>query len=143
MKSSYFWTLNNNSQVARLSDQAVETSVVLVSHPGILHNILLSMLESLPCVKVLEAAGALSAYGLLQEVPVDSVIIDTSLPHLEKVALLRRIKQEFPAIRCIGLTTTAKNHPALREAGADVLMLQNCSRQELEAVVCGSEAEGM
>ena len=101
-----------------------------------MHNTLLSMLESLSCVKVLEAAGALSAYDLLHEVRANTVVINANLPHTERLTLLKRIRQELPTVHCIALTSTTRNHRSLGEAGADVLLLQCCSQQEVAAVVC-------
>ena len=114
----------------------IQLSVVLVSHPGIMHNTLLSMLESLPCTTVLGASGALSALDLLNQNRADTVVIDANLPLDEKVTLLKQIKRDFAHMRCIVLTTTTRNHHILRDVGADVLLSQNSSWREFETAVC-------
>jgi len=126
------------NQTGVLNPQEKRTAV-LVSQPGITHNTLRSMLASLPCVHVLDAAGALSGYDLLEHEPIDAVVIDSNVPQAETLALLKHIKQESPRTRCIVLTTTNRNHNQLLTIGVDVLFLQNCSLRELETAVCHLE----
>ena len=117
-----------------------QKTVILVSQPGITHNTLAGVLSSFACIKVVSAAGALSTLALLPQVSPDSVVIDANLPHEETLALLGYLKRLSAHIRCVVLTTTFKHHRALRSAGADVLLLDNCSASQLETAVCEAGA---
>lgn len=112
-----------------------QLTVLLVSQPGIMHNTLYSILQSLPNALVSEASGALSAYDFLESQPTDALVIDANLPLAERVALLERAKRQFPHVRSLVLTTTARHHELLRQAGADQVLMQNCSRHDIEAAV--------
>ena len=118
-----------------MSSQNTQTTVVLVSHPGITQNVLHSILKSLAGVTVLGANGALTAYNVLEGQAVDTVIVDANVPLTEKVALVTRIKQNFPHIMCIVLTATSRNHDLLRTVGADRILFQDCSPLEVETAV--------
>jgi DNA-binding NarL/FixJ family response regulator len=113
-------------------------TVVLVSHPGITHNLLNGILSSFTCVDVVAVVGALSAVDQLARITPDAVLIDANLPQEETLALLMHIKRHQARARCVVLTTTAREHSLLRSAGADVLLLDNCSLHQLEAAVCGT-----
>ena len=112
-----------------------QKSVLLVSQPGIMHNTLYSILQSLPDTSVAEANGALSAYDYLESEQVDAVLIDANIPLAERLALLARIKGQFPHVRSLVLTLTARHHNLLCSAGADKVLLQNCSLADIEAAV--------
>ncbi len=110
-------------------------TVLLVSQPGVMRSALYSILQSLPGALVMNSDGALSACDHLEREQTDSVIIDANLPLSERVALLARIKKQFPQVFCLVLTTTARHHQLLKEAGADLILMQNCSRQEIKTAV--------
>lgn len=110
--------------------------VILVSHPGIAYDTLRSMLESLPAVAVLGASGALSAYDLLKQQPADAVVIDTNVALAETIALVSRIKREAISTRCIVLIASSRVQTELAAAGADIVLIENCSPQQLEKAIC-------
>lgn len=110
-------------------------TVLLVSQPGIMHNTLHSILQSLPNAIVTATNGALSAYDLLERSSTNALVIDANIPLAERIALLSRTRKYFPQVRCLALTTTTKHHQLLREAGAETILPQNCSRQDLEAAL--------
>jgi DNA-binding NarL/FixJ family response regulator len=121
---------------------AEQVVVLLVSQPGIMHNTLCSILRSLPNALVAETSGALSAYDYLESGPADAVIIDANIPLAERLALLTRVKAQFPDTHCLVLTMTARNHRLLGCAGADRVLLQNCSTADIEAAVFAGQANG-
>lgn len=112
-------------------------AVLLVSQPGIMHNTLHSILQSLPNVKVSDATGALTAFEFLERQQIDVVVIDANIPLAERLALLERAKKHFPYVRCVVVTITTKNHHLLTMAGADGLLLRDCLPQDMEAVMLG------
>jgi DNA-binding NarL/FixJ family response regulator len=114
---------------------ANQKTVLLVSQPGIMHKTLQTILQSIPGALVVGANGALTAYELLEREYIDVVVVDANNPLEERLALLARIKKQFPQIRCIVLTTTSRNQHRLSAAGADTILLQNCSRQDMETAV--------
>lgn len=107
-------------------------TVLLVSQPGIMHNVLHSILQSLSSVTVLDANGAFTAYALLETQPVDVLMIDTNIPFAESQALIACIKNKLPHIQCIAFTATTKEKHLLQSAGADKILFQDCSLQEIE-----------
>jgi DNA-binding NarL/FixJ family response regulator len=113
-------------------------TVILVSHPGITHNLLAGMLSSFTCVDVVSVVGALSAVDRLTRITPDAVLIDANLPQEETMALLMHIKRSQMPTRCVVLTSTTREHSLLRSAGADTLLPDNCLPQQLEAAVCGT-----
>lgn len=118
-----------------------KTTVLLVSQPGIMHNTLYSILQSFVDALAVSTNGALTAFDHLEQQRTNVVVIDANLPLTERVALLARIKKQFPEVRTLVLTTTAKHHQRFKEAGADQILLQNASRQEIEAAVFAEKFE--
>ncbi|MFN2116821.1 MAG: response regulator [Candidatus Promineifilaceae bacterium] len=114
---------------------AKQIRVLLVSEPGIMHNTLVSILQTIPDAIIAEVNGALSALDFFEREKVDAVIIDANIPQSERVALITRIRRLFPHVRSIVLTATERNHRALVDAGVDKVLLQNCLRQDIEAAV--------
>lgn len=110
-------------------------TVLLVSQPGIMHNVLHSILQSVSSATVLDANGAFTAYALLETQPVDVIVIDANIPFAESQALITRIKNNFPHIQCLAFTATAKEKRLLQSAGADKILFQDCSLQEIEDAV--------
>ena len=115
--------------------------VLLVSQPGIMHNTLYSILQSSVDALAVSTNGALTAFDRLEQQRINVVVVDANILIAERVALLARIKKQFPEVWTVVMTTTAKHHQLLKEAGADQILLQNTSRQELEAAVFGEQFE--
>ena len=107
-------------------------TVLLVSQPGIMHNVLHSILQSVSSATVLDANGAFTAYTLLETRPVDVIVIDTNIPFAESQALITRIKSKLPHIQSLAFTATTKEKHLLQTAGADKILFQDCSLQEIE-----------
>lgn len=61
---------------------------------------------------VLVAQNALEALELLKSTPVDAALIDLKMPGMDGLALLKKIRKEYPAVMCIMLT----GHGGVREA---------------------------
>jgi len=68
--------------------------------------------------------GGLSASVLIREQQPDVVLIDSNLPEDEMLALVRKIKDETPEIRCVVLTDTRHRERQVQIAGADVVLSQ-------------------
>jgi len=115
--------------------------VLLVSQPGIMHKALYSILQSLPDAIIMNTNGALTAYDFLERQRADVVVIDANIPLAERVALLARVEKQFPQVRTLALTTTKRHHQLLSEAGAELILMQNCSRQDIETAVLSNNVD--
>jgi len=62
---------------------------------------------------VLEAGGGLQGLGLLQEAPVDVVILDVGMPDMDGIQVLREIKMRFPRVQVLILTGHADVEAAI------------------------------
>jgi len=124
-----------------MESAARPATVLLVSQPGVMRSALHSILQSLSGAIIMNTDGALSACDLLESQQTDSVVIDANLPLAERVALLARIKRQFPLVFCLALTTTGRHHQLLKEAGADLILMQNCSREDIKRAVFSNNGE--
>ncbi len=110
-------------------------TVALISQPGIMHNALRSMLAAIPSLRVLEAAGALSGWELVQRQPVDAVVIDANVPQAESLVLVKRLRLEAPHTRCIVLTSSHRSQLELRAEDVETLSIHECSLIDLQNAV--------
>lgn len=110
-------------------------TVILVSHPGISHNVLLNLPRSLPGTNVIATEGLLFALEFIENEGVDAVIIDSNISTDDKIMLLKKIKGNYEHIQWFVLTTTMRNHKTLCASGADRVFLQQTSLKELEQVI--------
>lgn len=119
-----------------MSAEKQKTTTLLVSVPGNMQDGLRAMLRSLPHIEVVAAAGgSLSAYDLLQKRSVDLLVIDANLPQEEVLALLHRVKENYPQIRCIVLTLTYKENAVFLASGADVILNRDSSHLQFASAV--------
>lgn len=94
------------------------------------------MVKSLAGIEVVAvASGSLSAYDFLQGDRVNLIVIDANLPQEEVLVLLHRVKQNYPQIRCIVLTTTFRENAELLSSGADVILNRDCSHLQFASAV--------
>lgn len=113
-----------------------KTTTLLVSVPGNMQDGLQAMLRSLPHIEVVAvASGSLTAYDLLQKHLVDLLVIDANLPRDEVLALLHRVKQNYPQIRCIVLTFTYQEDAEFLASGADVILNRDSSHLQFASAV--------
>lgn len=94
--------------------------VIIVAMPGTWQKMLKSYTEEYPSVGVVEVAnGSLSAMQLAQVQPPDMLLIDSSIPTDETVALIKNVKQANPTTRSVVLTDTSRQGRRITLAGAD------------------------
>jgi len=78
----------------------------------------------------------------LAETPVDVVLLDLNMPHLDGIKTLEIIKEQYPAIKVLVLTNY--NQPQLlaevRKLGADGYLLKNASGDVLKAALRSVQA---
>ena len=72
------------------------------------------------------AEDGLAAIELADDLAPDAVVIDIHMPLLDGVTAIARLRRDHPHICLIALTgdRTPKIHDAVREAGADAVVLK-------------------
>src|SRR5919204_6840902 len=87
-----------------------------------------SLIERQPELSVVgEAADGLQAIELADALDPDAVVIDLHMPLLDGVSAAARLRRDHPNVCLIALTGDAEPalHKAVREAGADEVLLKN------------------
>ena len=115
-----------------------KSNALIVTGPGSLQNGLLALMTAMPEIQVVgEADDASAALQMVVEHRPDLVLLDMDLPGNEPCALLRQIKNDWPATRCIAL---AEDVPQQREAeasGADIALVKGFPPAQLIATIEG------
>ena len=94
--------------------------VMVVSHPGTWQRVLQKNIEAHSYVKVVEvASGSLSAVQLAKENSPDLMVIDSSIPFDDLIALVQNVKRENPGTRSIVVTDTTQQRRRIIQSGAD------------------------
>jgi DNA-binding NarL/FixJ family response regulator len=72
------------------------------------------------------AEDGLAAIELADDLEPDAVVIDLHMPLLDGVSAVARLRRDHPSLCLIALTgdETPKIHAAVREAGADAVLLK-------------------
>lgn len=95
---------------------------------------LLSLLSNLPSIQVTDVAN--NGKQLLERLRLkrpDVVLLDINMPEMNGLAALEYIKQSFPALKVIMLSTYSEEHLVnkARQSGANGYLLKNCTKDEL------------
>jgi DNA-binding NarL/FixJ family response regulator len=111
--------MNNQADNAKIQ-------AVIAARPGIGREVLRVIVGLLPQIEVAgTVGGGLSVLNLVQKNPPSLLIIDSGLPEDEMVALLTRIKQDQPQIRCLVLAETTRQQATFMALGADAAVLRS------------------
>jgi len=103
-----------------------KVATIIVSRPGVIRQALRTMLAVLPQIEITDAVGGgLRALNLARQNRPALLIIDSSLPEDEILALLRQIKQEQPLVRCLVVAETTRQQAAVLAQGADAVILRS------------------
>ena len=98
---------------------------IIASRPGVMRQALRATLNLSPHIEVVGVAGGgLSALDLARQHRPALIVIDSSLPEDEMLALLRQVKQGQPHIRCLMLAETIRQQQVMLTAGADAALLR-------------------
>jgi chemotaxis response regulator CheB len=94
--------------------------VMIVSHPGTWQRVLQRTFDNYSFAKVVNVVnGSLSASQFAKEFAPDVILIDSSIPFDDTVALMRNIKNEHLKTRTIVITDTTRQTREITRAGAD------------------------
>lgn len=86
---------------------------------------------------VVEAASGFQALELLREAPITVLITDLSMPGMNGLELIRRVRLEFPAMAILVLSMHAEDQYALRafKSGANGYLTKDSAAAELVSAV--------
>ena len=109
---------------------------LIVTAPGSLQNGLLALMTAIPQIKVVgEADNASVVLEMVVEHRPDLVLLEGNLAGTEPWALLRQIKNERPATRCIALADDVLQQQEAMAAGADIALVKGFAPVQLIAAV--------
>jgi len=112
--------------------------ILLADDHSIIREGLRPLLEKEPDMKVVgEAENGRAAVQSVRDLKPNVVIMDISMPDLNGIEATRRIRQEFPACKVIGLSVHTDNQYVAQmiQAGASGYLPKSCAFQELAAAV--------
>jgi DNA-binding NarL/FixJ family response regulator len=107
--------------------------LIVDDHPLILEGIKALLADSDKITVVGTASNAFDAIAFLKENSIDIAFLDINLPDISGIELCKKIKEEFPSVRCIALSTFSERSYISRmiQNGAMGYLLKNSSREEI------------
>lgn len=94
--------------------------VMIVCHPGTWQRVLQKQMEAYSFVQIVGvASGSLSAAQFAKEHAPDLMVIDSSIPFDDLIALVQNVKGENPGTRSIVITDTTQQRRRVIQSGAD------------------------
>ena len=104
--------------------------VMIVSLPGTWQRILQQNLEDYPFIEVDNVVnGALSAVQLIEKQSPDMVLIDSSIPFQDVIALIKNVNERNPDIQVIVLADTSYQLKRMLRSGAEYA-ISSCNYEE-------------
>jgi two-component system invasion response regulator UvrY len=117
-----------------ISTEPEGPGILVVDDHAIVREGLKRMLEaSTSAWRIAEAGDAFAALERLRAGGIDVAIVDISMPGMGGLDLLRRARQEFPALRILMLSMHAEEQYAMRafKNGANGYLTKDCAPREL------------
>lgn len=116
--------------------QQTKIQVVIVSRPGIMQESLRGGLASASQLEIIKSVGdGLSALDAIRERTPNLVVIDSNLLEDEILALLRHVKQAWPAVCCLVLVEGARQEKWVSDKGADAVWPRHRSLRDLNELL--------
>lgn len=113
--------------------QKTKIQAVIVSRPGIMQESLRAGLASASQLEIIKSVGdGLSALDVIREQQPNLLVIDSNLLEDEILALLRHVKQTWPAICCLVLSESIRQHRWALDSGANAVWPRHRSIRDLE-----------
>jgi DNA-binding NarL/FixJ family response regulator len=107
--------------------------LIVDDHPLILEGIKALLADNDTITVVGTASNAFDAIAFLKENSIDIAFLDINLPDISGIELCKKIKEEFPNVRCIALSTFSERSYISRmiQNGAMGYLLKNSSKEEI------------
>jgi DNA-binding NarL/FixJ family response regulator len=107
--------------------------LIVDDHPLILEGIKALLTDNDTITVVGTASNAFDAIAFLKENSIDIAFLDINLPDISGIELCKKIKEEFPNVRCIALSTFSERSYISRmiQNGAMGYLLKNSSKEEI------------
>jgi len=120
------------------------TRVFFVDDHKVMRQGLVKLIAGQPGIHVVgEAANGLEAVEMTKRLNPDVIIMDVSMPEMDGIEATRRIKNELPKARVVGLSMYEDEHiyKAMCEAGAESFVSKNASPARLLNAIYGAAQE--
>ncbi len=112
------------------------TRVLIISHPGMMQNVLRDTFSSRADVDVVGvASGGLSAVDMIERQHPDMVVMDSNLPEAEVSELCSWLNNMHPFINSLVLVETTKQLNRAESAGADIALQSYSLPENLDKVL--------
>ena len=113
-----------------------KSQALIATGSGSLQNGLLALMTAMPQIEVVgEADDASSALEMVVKHLPDLLLLVVDLPGSEPCEMLRQMKKDWPAIRCISLADGVPQQQESKAAGADVALVKGFAPEQLIAAV--------
>jgi DNA-binding NarL/FixJ family response regulator len=113
-----------------------KSHALIVTGPGSLQNGLLALMMAMPQIEVVgETDDTSTALEMVVEHRPDLVLLDADLAGGEPWALLRKIKKDWPGIRCIAMAEDVPQQKEAEAFGADIALVKGFAPAQLIAAV--------
>ncbi|MBS1637910.1 MAG: response regulator transcription factor [Bacteroidetes bacterium] len=123
-----------------------KTRIFIVDDHPLVSEGLYNILNREDHIEVIGSAiHAKEALGFLKSQQPDIVFLDINLPDISGIELCKKIKQEYPNIKCIALSTFSESSYISRmiENGASGYLLKNSSKEEILNAIQQVEQGGL
>jgi two-component system nitrate/nitrite response regulator NarL len=98
------------------------------------HGALVAYLSTLAGLAIVgEAFNGIEAIDLLTRVIPDIILMDARMPLMGGIEATRIVKQRWPRVRVVILTTYPYLQDEARSAGADAVLMKGCPLDEMTA----------
>lgn len=117
----------------------METIRVLIidDHPMVIEGVKALLLQAEGIEVVGSVNDAFSAISFLKKQPVDVALLDINLPDLNGIELCKKLKDDFPIIKILAMSTFKERSYITRmiDQGASGYLLKSVSEQELTEAI--------
>lgn len=114
--------------------------VMIVDDHKVMRQGLIRLVSGQPDIQVAgEAQSGQEAIEMALRIRPDAIVMDISMPEMDGIEATRRIKNELPEVRVIGLSMFEDEYiaRAMSQAGAEVLVSKTASMAELLKAIYG------
>ncbi len=112
--------------------------VLLVDDHKIVRDGIKLMLEPQAGIDVVaEAENGEKVIGLLQELPVDVIVMDINMPKMNGIVTTKLVKEKYPGIKVLALTMSSDDTHIRQmvQAGASGYIMKSAGREELTTAI--------